>query len=71
MNYKKILSDINIIFNFFYSSLNNINIYNIYKNEEIINIIFIFLLNVLYLIKKLLIQLEDFIIKHQLYKKKI
>jgi len=70
MNYKKILSDINIIFNFFYSSLNNINIYNIYKNEEIINIIFIFLLNVLYLIKKLLIQLEEFIIKHQLYKKK-
>jgi hypothetical protein len=69
MSYKKISSDINIIFNFFYSRLNNINIYNIYKNEEIINNTFIFILNVLYLLNKLIILLENFIIKHNLYKK--
>ena len=69
MNYKKISTDIYTLFNFFYSRLNNINIYNIHKNEEIINIKFIFILNVIYLLQKLLKLLEEFITKHNLYKK--
>lgn len=69
MNYKKISADITNIFNFFYSSLTNINIYNIQKNEEIVNATFIFILNIIYLLKKLLLLLEEFITKHKLYKK--
>lgn len=68
MNYKKISSDINIIFNFFYSSFNNINIYSIQKNEEFINLTFIFIFNIIFLLKKLLNILEITIEKNNIYK---
>lgn len=68
MNYKKISSDINIIFNFFYSSFNNINIYSIQKNEEFINLTFVFIFNIIILLKKLINVLEITIKKHNLYK---
>ena len=68
MNYKKISSDINIVFNFFYSSFNNLNIYSIQKNEEFINLTFIFIFNIIILLKKLINILEITIKKHNLYK---
>ena len=70
MNNKKIINDISIIFNFFYSTLTNINLYNINKNEEFINFTFVFIFNIIILLKKLINTLENSINKIDIYKDK-
>ena len=70
MNNKKITNDISIIFNFFYSTLTNINIYNINKNEEFINFTFIFIFNIIILLKKLINTLDTSLNKIDIYKDK-
>lgn len=68
MNNKKIINDISIIFNFFYSTLTNINIYNISKNEDFINFTFTFIFNIIILLKKLINLLDNSINKLDIYK---
>lgn len=68
MNNKKIINDISTIFNFFYSTLTNINIYNITKNEDFINFTFTFIFNIIILLKKLINMLDISINKVETYK---
>lgn len=70
MNNKKIINDISIIFNFFYSTLTNINLYNINKNDEFINFTFVFIFNIIILLKKLINTIENSINKIDIYKDK-
>lgn len=66
---KKYNNKINNIFNYYYDLINNNNVKNLKEFENIINLLFLIIFNILFLLNKLIKQLHNFIDQYITYKK--